>query len=223
MYKLIEGDDSKANEEEVTGDPWTILPVKTRKYAKECIEIVLSKRHITKLVKFNDFENLEALWLTNNNLTEIKGLETNFRIKILCLGFNRISSLEGSSLNVMKFLETLYLNNNKLKNLDKVITYLSQFKFLKSLNLFGNPVAEEPEYRPRVVDTLKSLEIFDRHMVTTIERIKAEKIVKEFNDPLSKKHVKRPKRLKVYENFSLIEKNLFNEANQILNKRKFKI
>ena len=220
MYKLIENDESKTNEEEVVGDPWTILPVKTRKYAKECIEIVLSKRHITKLINFKDFENLEALWLTNNNLTAIKGLETNFRIKILCLGFNRISSLEGSSLNVMKFLETLYLNNNKLKNLDKVITYLSQFKFLKSLNLFGNPVAEEPEYRPRVIDTIKSLEIFDRHMVTTIEKIKAEKIVKEFNDPLSKKAVKRPKRLKVYENYSLIEKNLFNEANQILNKRK---
>ena len=220
MYKLIEGEDSKNIEEEVVGDPWTILPVKTRKYAKECIEIVLSKRHITKLINFNDFENLEALWLTSNNLTEIKGLETNFRIKILSLSFNRISSLENSSLNVMKFLETLYLNNNKLKNLDKVITYLSQFKFLKSLNLFGNPVAEEPEYRPRVIDTLKSLEIFDRHMVTTIEKIKAEKIVKEFNDPLSKKHVKRPKRLKVYENYSLIEKSLFNEANQILNKRK---
>ena len=220
MYKLIEDDNSKINEEEVVGDPWTILPVKTRKYAKECIEIVLSKRHITKLINFNDFENLEALWLTNNSLTEIKGLETNFRIKILCLSFNRISSLENSSLGVMKFLETLYLNNNKLKNLDRVITYLSQFKFLKSLNLFGNPVAEEPEYRPRVIDTLKSLEIFDRHMVTTIEKIKAEKIVKEYNDPLSKKHVKRPKRLKVYENYSLIEKNLFNEANQILNKRK---
>ena len=220
MYKLIENDESKSNEEEVMGDPWTILPVKTRKYAKECIEIVLSKRHITKLINFKDFENLEALWLTNNNLTAIKGLETNFRIKILCLGFNRISSLEGSSLNVMKFLETLYLNKNKLKNLDKVITYLSQFKFLKSLNLFGNPVAEEPEYRPRVIDTIKSLEIFDRHMVTTMEKIKAEKIVKEFNDPLSKKAVKRPKRLKVYENYSLIEKNLFNEANQILKKRK---
>ena len=120
----------------------------------------------------------------------------------------------------MKFLDTLYLNNNKLKNLDKVITYLSQFKFLKNLNLFGNPVAEEPEYRPRVIDSLKSLELFDRHMISSIERIKAEKIVKEYNDPLSKKHVKRPKKLKVYENFSSIEKSLFNEANQILNKRK---
>jgi hypothetical protein len=171
-------------------------------------------------VNFHSFENLEALWLTNNNLTEIKGLEKNFRIKILCVGFNRISSLEGSSLSVMKFLETLYLNNNKLKNLDKVLTYLKQFSFLKNLNLFGNPIAEEPEYRPRVVDSLKSLELFDRHMITLIERIKAEQTVKEFIDPLSKPPVKRVKRVKVYENFSSIEKSLFNEANQIMNKRK---
>ena len=215
-----EEEDSKINEEEVIGDPWTILPVKTRKYAKECTEIVLSKRHITKLKNFESFENLEALWLTNNNLTCIKGLEKNFRIKILCVGFNRITSLEDSSLSVMKFLETLYLNNNKLKNLDNVIRYLKQFSFLKNLNLFGNPIAEEPEYRPRVIDALKSLELFDRHMITLIERIKDEKIVKEYNDPLSKPPVKRVKRVKVYENYSLIEKNLFNEAKEILKKRK---
>ena len=213
-------DESKSSEEEVIGDPWSILPVKTRKFAKECTEIVLSKRNLTKLVNFENFENLEALWLTNNNLTSITGLESNFRIKFLCCSFNRIISLENSSLHVMKFLETLYLNNNKLKNLDKVLNYLKQFSFLKNLNLFANPVAEEPEYRPRVIDSLKSLEIFDRHLITMIERIKDEKIVKEYNDPLSKQPVKKQKRLKVYENFSQVEKNLFNEANQILNKRK---
>jgi len=216
--KSDENEDLKS-EEEVIGDPWTILPVKTRKYAKECTEIVLSKRHITKLINFNNFENLEALWLTNNNLTAIKGLESNFRLKILCLGFNRITTLENSSLSIMKFLETLYLNNNKLKNLDKVLNYLKQFSFLKNLNLFENPIAEEPEYRPRVVDTLKKLEIFDRHLITAMERIKSEKVVKEFNDPLNKKPEKRAKRIKVYENFSLIEKSLFKEAKQIIKNR----
>ena len=212
--KSDENEDLKS-EEEVIGDPWTILPVKTRKYAKECTEIVLSKRHITKLINFNNFENLEALWLTNNNLTAIKGLESNFRLKILCLGFNRITTLENSSLSIMKFLETLYLNNNKLKNLDKVLNYLKQFSFLKNLNLFENPIAEEPEYRPRVVDTLKKLEIFDRHLITAMERIKSEKVVKEFNDPLNKKPEKRAKRIKVYENFSLIENRYLKRQNKL--------
>ena len=212
-------EENQEEEEVVKGDPWSVLPVKTRKYAKECIEIVLSKRKITELINFEMFENLEALWLTENRLTEIKGLDANFRIKILCCGKNRITTLEGSSISKMKFLETLYLNNNKLKNLDLVLSNLKNFSFLKNLNLFGNPVAEEPEYRPRVIYVIKSLEIFDRHKVTDMEKMKCEQIVKEYNDPLSKKKVKRPKRLKVYEKFSTIEKELFDEVDNIIKKR----
>ena len=150
-------------EDETTeGDPWTVLPIKTRKYANECKEIVLSDRKINRLVNFDKFTNLEALWLTNNKLEKLTQLNENFRLKIVCLGNNRITSLEGS-LQYMKFLQTLFLNNNKLRNLDKNLTILCEFSFLKNLNLFGNPLAEEPEYRNRVIYKLPSLEIFDRH------------------------------------------------------------
>jgi Leucine-rich repeat (LRR) protein len=63
----------------------------------------------------------------------------------------------------MKFIHTLYLDNNKLRNLDKTLSHLVPFSFLKNLNLCGNPVAEEPEYRNRVIYSLPSLDIFDRH------------------------------------------------------------
>jgi hypothetical protein len=59
---------SASDDESVVGDPWTVLPIKSRKYAKECTEIVLSKRKITSLVNFEYFENLEALWLNNNKV-----------------------------------------------------------------------------------------------------------------------------------------------------------
>jgi len=39
--------------------------------------------------------------------------------------------------------------------------------------------------------------------------------VKEFLDPLSRKPVKRPKRLKIFERFSRVEKDLFEEAAEI--------
>ena len=57
-----------ADNEIVEGDPWTVLPIKTRKFAKDCIEIALSKRKINKLVNFENFENLEALWLNENRV-----------------------------------------------------------------------------------------------------------------------------------------------------------
>ena len=181
-------------------------------------------------MNFEIFSNLEALWLTDNRLTSITGLDVNFRIKILCCANNRINTLVGSIQN-MKFLETLYLNNNKLKNLEVCLSHLKEFSFLKNLNLFGNPIAEEPEYRPRVVDAIKSLEIFDRHKITIIEKIQAEDIVKEFHDPLSKYRKKdntngngnssnnkkpKTKKLKVYENYSTTEKELFQEARRII-------
>lgn len=213
-------DNYEQEEECIKGDPWSVVKIKTRKYARECIEMVLSKRNITELENFDKFPNLEALWLNYNRLTEIKGLETNFRIKILSLSNNRIKSITNSSILCMKFLEVLYLNNNKLKNLEVVLDTLKNFSFLKNLNLFGNPISEEPEYRPRVIDALKSLEIFDRHKISIIEKIKAETIVKEYHDPLSKKKVIRIKRPKVYENYSLTEKYLYNEVNNIIKRDK---
>jgi hypothetical protein len=149
-------------DETYEGDPWTVLPIKSRKYANECKEIVLSDRKLNKLINFDKFLNLEALWLTNNKLDKITELSHNFRLKILCLGNNRLISLEGS-FQKFKFIQTLFLNNNKLRNLDKNLTILTEFSFLKNLNLFGNPLAEEPEYRNRVIYQLPSLEIFDRH------------------------------------------------------------
>ena len=152
-------------EDETTeGDPWTVLPIKSRKYANECKEIVLSDRKINRLTNLDKFTNLEALWLTNNKLEKLTQLNQNFRLKIVCLGNNRITSLEGSLQN-MKFLQTLFLNTNKLRNLDNNLTILSEFSFLKNLNLFGNPLAEEPDYRYRVIYQLPSLEIFDRHSI----------------------------------------------------------
>ena len=134
----------------------------------------------------------------------------------------------------MKFLQILFLNDNKLRNLDENLSFLKTFSFIKNLNLFGNPLSEEPEYRARVIDAIPSLELFDRHSklklyfrninkwieILNVEKIKSAQIVKEFTDPLSKKHVKRVKRPKVSENFSVTEKELFIEAENILKYRK---
>jgi Leucine-rich repeat (LRR) protein len=83
-------------------------------------------------------------------------------LKIVCLENNRLSTLEGSLSN-MKFLQVLLLNDNKLRNLDFNLNFLKPLSFLKNLNLFGNPMAEEPEYRSRVIFSLPSLEDLDRH------------------------------------------------------------
>jgi hypothetical protein len=63
----------------------------------------------------------------------------------------------------MKFIQVLLVNDNKLRNLDKNLKVLIPLSFLKNLNMCNNPLAEEPEYRSRVIYALPSLEDLDRH------------------------------------------------------------
>lgn len=50
------------------GDPWEIIPIKNKKGAKECVEIHLGGRNIDELCHFEDFPNIEVLWINNNKV-----------------------------------------------------------------------------------------------------------------------------------------------------------
>ena len=40
--------------------------------------------------------------------------------------------------------------------------------------MFGNPLAEEPDYRLKIIKAMPQIKILDRHKVTQIERTKAD-------------------------------------------------
>jgi len=50
------------------GNPWSILPIKNKKYAKDLVEVHLSDRSLNSLEKFEEFPNLEVIWLNNNQV-----------------------------------------------------------------------------------------------------------------------------------------------------------
>ena len=68
--------------------------------------------------------------------------------KVYCQD-NCLENVDG--LKKFKFLDTLLISNNRLRNLDKFLVFLSHFAFLEQLDLFGNPLAEEPDYRQKIV------------------------------------------------------------------------
>ena len=51
------------------GNPWSILPIKNKKYAKDLVEVHLSDRSLSSLTKFEEFPNLEVIWLNNNQVS----------------------------------------------------------------------------------------------------------------------------------------------------------
>ena len=50
------------------GDPWSVLPVKNAKYARDLTEVHLSGRDLDCVQHFDDFPNLEVIWLNNNKV-----------------------------------------------------------------------------------------------------------------------------------------------------------
>jgi hypothetical protein len=51
------------------GEPWSVLPIRNAKYARDLVEVQLSDRDLDLLDKFEDFPNLEVVWLNNNKVS----------------------------------------------------------------------------------------------------------------------------------------------------------
>jgi hypothetical protein len=160
---------------EVVGDPTSSLAVKNYKYVKNCTDVFLANRGITVLRGFEPFVNVEVLWLQGNRLTNLDAsLANNSRLKQVYLANNRLRSL-GTGLDA-KFLDVLDLSHNSLSNLAGLLRVLARNQYLTSLDLTGNPVAEEDQYRLRVLSALPTLQMFDGRSVKTDERSAAQKM-----------------------------------------------
>ncbi|KAG3120225.1 hypothetical protein PI125_g1316 [Phytophthora idaei] len=185
-------------------DPHAELPIKNHKYVKNCTELYMANQRIDKIANFDAFVNLEVLWINGNQIQELDGLDGCFRLKQLYAQNNsirqvrimscrsassdknltlvRCSSLEGSSLPHFKFLLELRLYDNKLKDLQGALRVLSRLSHLRDLDLFGNPVVEEENYRLQVIRAIPSLDVLDRHVITDDERAKAARLRLHFGE-----------------------------------------
>ena len=160
---------------DVVGDPTETLAVKNFKYVKDCTDVFLANRGITVLRGFEPFVNVEVLWLQGNRLTSLgAALERNSRLKQVYLANNRLRSL-GTGLDA-KFLNVLDLSHNSLSNLAGLLGVLARNQYLTTLDLTGNPVAEEDQYRLRVLSAMPTLQMFDGRSVKTDERNAARKM-----------------------------------------------
>lgn len=137
-------------------------------------------------------------------MTNLDGIYFNFRVKNIYCSRNYLDNIEG--IKKFKFLNLLHLEENRLSNLDKFLKFLSRFAFLEYLNLSGNPLSEEPDYRLKVIKAIPSLKVLDKHIISVQERIKAEKLF----IPNS------PSAIKLKEKTVKVEKNTMSKGEKIL-------
>ena len=156
-------------------DPDQFLPAGiTETYRKNLTEMFCGKAGIEKidLTSIKRLPNLEVLWLNDNLLTKLQGLDFNFRLKHLYLHNNSITTLTNASCCITKLrhLETLQMQGNQLQDLKATLAVLSQLHSLRKLGLSNNPLALEGSYREATIFAIPSLEHLDSFAVTPVER-----------------------------------------------------
>ena len=110
-------------------------------------------------------------------LRNLDDISSNFRVKEVYCQNNQLSSIEG--IRRYKFLQVLLIGDNQLRDLDVFLEFLSKFAFLEQLDLFGNPLAEEPDYRLKIIKAMPQIKVLDRHKVTQMERTRAEVLAEQ--------------------------------------------
>jgi len=140
--------------------------------------LCLDNNVIGRIENLGHLTNLIWLDLSFNNITKIEGLETLVNLKDLTLYHNQIEHIENLDMN--KNIECLSLGKNRVKSLD-CVGYLRGFPKLRMLNLEGNAICNEEEYRLYVVGFISQLDYLDFVMVGEDERVRA---LETFQDEL---------------------------------------
>lgn len=117
---------------------------------------------IKKIEGLDRLTNLTYLNLSFNNIEKIEGLESLVKLEHLNLFNNRISVIE--NMDTLENLEFFSIASNLLGQLDIVI-YLRKFKKLNTLNLYGNPICEEENYKRFIAAYIPDLVYLDYRLL----------------------------------------------------------
>lgn len=134
------------------------VPVREAKYCKRLMkdlgvkvdyeEVLLSKKGLVDFCSMSHMVCLEVLWLNDNSITKIRGLDTNVQLKCLYLHNNKINTLQGS-LKYLKHLITLTLNNNRLQDLQATLPLIKHITRLEELGETHIPRGQKDRSMPR--------------------------------------------------------------------------
>ncbi|KAL8202780.1 UNVERIFIED_CONTAM: hypothetical protein K2H54_025244, partial [Gekko kuhli] len=121
-----------------------------------------------------DLPKLKNLYLAQNSISHLEGLEDLTQLTTLHLRDNMLESLDGFS-ESMKALQYLNLRGNAIAQIEEVAK-LQKLPMLRALVLLDNPCSDEGEYRLEVLVLLPRLERLDKDFFEEDERLDAEDV-----------------------------------------------
>nr|CAH8841786.1 unnamed protein product [Trichobilharzia regenti] len=114
---------------------------------------------------FSSLPNLRRLWLNNNRIENLNNCLTKCEgLLELRLGSNQLYTICGQ-LYRLHCLEILDLSNNHLGNIQEVEKELSRMHFLRELNLLGNSIVLQPDFKYRLLTILPTITVLNKHEI----------------------------------------------------------
>uniref|UniRef100_A0A3P8SPV2 Dynein regulatory complex subunit 3 n=1 Tax=Amphiprion percula TaxID=161767 RepID=A0A3P8SPV2_AMPPE len=168
------------------------LPKLKEIHFSEILKLRLEYKNIQKINNLWDFTSLEKLDLNNNCIEKIQGLDHLINLTWINLSFNRIEKIEGlaalqklevldlsnNRISVIENVDTLenithfFIANNLIEELDNVLQ-LKKFKKLFTLNLSGNPVTKEDDYKVFIAAHMPNLTYLNYRVLDSAVRNEA--------------------------------------------------
>ncbi|KFP22200.1 Leucine-rich repeat-containing protein 72, partial [Egretta garzetta] len=135
----------------------------------DVLVLYLAGQGLRSIPSLSQFHRLRYLWINNNKIQDLTFLTKNYCLTELYLNNNELTDISGA-LKHLHALQILLLHDNQLKKLGTTVKELKGMISLQTLNLFHNPLAQDPDYRLYVIYFLPSVQLLDRKPVTQRER-----------------------------------------------------
>ncbi|KAF5903520.1 leucine-rich repeat-containing protein 23 [Clarias magur] len=121
--------------------------------------------------------NLKRLYLAQNEIKRLEGLDKLEHLTILHLRDNQLDTLDGIS-SSMKSLQYLNIRGNLVSSQQAIKSLVGVGHTLRVLVLLDNPISEMEDYRLMVISHLPFLERLDKVHVSPVEQDEAQERMK---------------------------------------------
>ncbi|XP_057331978.1 dynein regulatory complex subunit 3-like isoform X2 [Microplitis mediator] len=134
---------------------------------KNLTKLTLSHNIIDKIENLDALIKLQELDLSFNRITKMENLNHLIKLEILILAGNKINEIE--NIDNLVNLKIFSIADNKIDKWDHVL-YLRKFKYLRSVNMTGNPCTKKENYNDYLVAFLPQVIYFSYVLISEDKR-----------------------------------------------------
>jgi GTPase SAR1 family protein len=139
---------------------------------KELRMLDLSENYLSNIQHLTGL-GLRTLFVAQNRLTDLTGVESIKELQVLNVRHNNITSMSALRSQDLPRLRKLCVADNRLSKMCEVEN-LASFTFLCDLFLAPNPIMELPHYREQVLHRLPRLRSLDAQAASAEEKVKSD-------------------------------------------------